>query len=54
MDAEIVRVVDKMFRIVLIDQLETIVSRHLERLSQRLMDAVCDGPDMAVGFTRKQ
>ena len=51
MDAEVVRVVDKMFRIVLIDQLETIVSRHLERLSQRLMNTICDSPDMFVGFT---
>jgi hypothetical protein len=54
MDARVVGIVDKFFRLVLMDELETIIGRHLECLVQRLMNVIRDRPDLVLGFASEQ
>src|SRR5262249_37784607 len=46
MDAEIVGIIDQLTRLILPDQLEAVVGRRVERLVQRPMHPIGDGPDI--------
>jgi hypothetical protein len=54
LDPHIARIVNKFFRLVLINELETVIDWDFEGFGQCLVNAIRDGPDVVTGFSFEQ
>jgi hypothetical protein len=53
-DTQVVRIIDKFFRLILINELETVIGWDLIGFGQCLMNTIRDAPEVVVGFTFEQ
>jgi hypothetical protein len=54
LDPQVAGIVNKLFGLILINELETVIGWDLECLDQRLMNVIRDRPDLVLGFAFEQ